>query len=107
MYKLPRSGGAKLKKIVIVESGASDGGWAVQWAPRKKKSEEFPLAGCELHEGQDAGLFAKKKKFRTRFADAAELSFSLVGAKRSLDLVCESADDYAAFIARLKTVLQA
>jgi hypothetical protein len=56
----------------------------------------------KLYEGQKEGRWKSDKKWRKQFADKATWSCSLIGPKRSLDLVANNVTDFA----RLITVLR-
>lgn len=93
MKKIPRSGAAKLVTIKI-EPDPSSGSWMLRWDSKSKKAADccMLLSESEIVQGMLIGQF-RKHKWRKEFGGSKGLALSFVGAKRSLELVAQSAEE--------------
>jgi len=91
MIKIPKWGKPRSVKVSLKQEQNQ---WILTWASKRKTTEDAQLQVKEFtfHKGQEEGLF-KKKSNRTPYDP--QLCFSLVAKKRTLDLVCENAQDFA------------
>lgn len=93
MFKIPRSGKAKLCKFFLVKDDEEK--YFVRWESKKKKATEcvIYLAEVQILKGQMTELF-RKKQHQKDFGNAVGRSFSVVSTKRSLDIVAQKDEDY-------------
>jgi hypothetical protein len=104
MTKLPfgRLGRPRVTTVFLVPNKAGE--YLVQWESKKPLREcTLYIKDCQLRMGQQTATF---RRFAGEIANRADLSFSLLTAARTLDLVCHSLADFRRWVGALQSLVQ-
>ena len=111
MWKVGAQGKARKTKVYLRNESRDEKErekrlYTITWDSKSKPQGETRLLmrDCSLHCGLEHGQFAKRADMRKQWESASKRSWSVVGAVRSLDLVCVTEYDFEEWMKVLRRV---